>query len=259
VKTTIIAVTILLLLSSTGVNAGEWVTDGKTNCKIWTGYSKPKDVSWSGPCEDGYASGSGTLVVWYQDGKEQVRYEGEMKGGKRSGKGTDTIVVGFVPQMNGTKYIGTFIDDNMTGKGVTIFPEGDKYEGDFLKGKWHGKGTFTLTNGNKYEGDWVKGRKTGKGTFTYSDGSKYEGDFLNGKRHGKGALTMKNGDKYQGDFVVGQRTGKGTYTWAKGGRYEGDFVDGKVHGKGTYICRDGKQFSGDFENDKPVGFTIQCN
>jgi hypothetical protein len=75
---------------------------------------------------------------------------------------------------------------------------------------------------------------TGRTTYTYTNG-KYEGDFVNGKPHGRGIFYLANGDKYEGDFVKGKFTGRGTFT-----------------------CSNGKQFTGNFENDKPIGFTVNC-
>jgi hypothetical protein len=98
---------------------------------------------------------------------------------------------------------------------------------------------------------------TGRTTYTYTNG-KYEGDFVNGKPHGRGIFYLANGDKYEGDWINSEKQGRGIYYYADGDKYEGDFVKGKFTGRGTFTCSNGKQFTGNFENDKPIGFTVNC-
>ncbi|CAF1143153.1 unnamed protein product [Adineta steineri] len=49
------------------------------------------------------------------------KYEGEMKGGKKHGKGQ-------IEYANGGKYTGEWIEGNRTGHGIYIFDNGDRYE-----------------------------------------------------------------------------------------------------------------------------------
>ena len=72
--------------------------------------------------------------------------------------------------------------------------------------------------------------------YTFADGTRYEGTMANGKPHGRG-----------------------TYNWTNGNKYEGDWFEGKMSGKGKYTCKNGREFTGNFENNKPVGFTINCS
>ena len=131
-----------LMLVPFGVNAGEWVDTNKANCKIWK-QSPDETVSWSGKCESGYASGSGTEIR-YVNGKETERYEGQIEAGKKQGKGTFTLA-------NGDKYKGDFVNDAMHGKGTFTTAKGNRYEGDFVDDAMHGKGTFTTAKGNRYD------------------------------------------------------------------------------------------------------------
>ena len=48
--------------------------------------------------------------------------EGEMKNGKKDGRGT-------FYSANGQKYVGDWVDDKKTGQGVLTWPSGDRYEG----------------------------------------------------------------------------------------------------------------------------------
>ena len=204
-----------LLLLPFGVNAVELVDTDKTNCKIWNQVPRSNGIfSWSGECVNGYASGSGTEIL-YQNGKETERYEGQIKMGKFNGRGTFTY-------------------------GPNSPWAGDKYEGEFVDGKRNGKGTYTYANGDKYEGDFVNGRRNGKGTYTCGPkskwaGDKYEGDFVDGNFHGRGTYTYANGDKYVGDYVDDRRNGKGTYTCSNGKQFTGNFENDKPVGL-VIIC-----------------------
>jgi hypothetical protein len=217
------------LLVPLGVNAGQWFNTDKTNCKIWsTDSNTGNTVTWSGNCVNEYASGSGT-ETWYKNGEEIRHYKGQLKMGKRHGKGT------------------------------LAFVNGNKYECDFINGEVTARGTLTFANGDKYIGDFVNGIIQGKGTYIFSNGDKYVGNFVNNKRNGKGTLTFANGDKYVGDFVKGVFQGKGTLTFANGTKYEGGFVNGKFHGKGTITCSNGRKFTKNFEYDSKALFIIQCD
>ena len=63
-------------------DASNWLADAKTGCKIWDGVPEAgESVSWDGPCQDGLASGPGTLL-WFKDGKANGSYVGERVAGK---------------------------------------------------------------------------------------------------------------------------------------------------------------------------------
>lgn len=76
------------------------------------------------------------------------RYEGDIKDGKKNGRGTFTWA-------NGDRYEGDWINDNRTGHGIYTWPNGNRYEGEFANGKMNGYGTLTLPSGARYEGNWI--------------------------------------------------------------------------------------------------------
>ena len=79
-----------------------WITATNQPCKIWNPAPQPNEsVTWSGPCKDGLASGKGVLV-WTENGKPDVKFEGEYANGKRN------------------------------GHGVMITPDGNRVEGEWL-------------------------------------------------------------------------------------------------------------------------------
>jgi len=124
------------------------------------------------------------------------QYVGEVKNGKRHGKGTFTWP-------NGNKYVGDFKDDKRTGQGTYTWGSGGNYVGEFKDGKIHGKGTFTYANGNKYVGEWKDRERHGHGTYTYADGSTYVGEWKDGKQHGQGTHTWPDGTKQVGEWKDG--------------------------------------------------------
>ena len=65
----------------------DWITTTNKPCKVWNPEPQPNEsVTWSGPCKDGFASGRG-ILLWTENGKPDVVYEGEYANGKRNGHG----------------------------------------------------------------------------------------------------------------------------------------------------------------------------
>ena len=156
---------------------------------------------------------------------------------------------------SGARYRGEIRNGRRHGRGVYTWADGDRYEGDFVDGKRTGRGVYTwAANGHRYEGDFVDGETTGRGVYTWVSGDRYEGDFVDGKRTGRGVYTWVSGNRYEGDFVDGKRTGRGVYTWANGDRYEGGFLNGKRHGEGWYIWADGSGYHSNWGNGDQWGY-----
>lgn len=106
-------------------------------------------------------------TITYPDGS---KYVGEIKNGKRHGKGNYLFA-------SGDRYVGEWYNNNITGKGIFLFRYGDKYEGEFLKGKFHGDGGYTDQNGDNRGGTW-KNHILYKGRGHNDQG--VVGTFLNG-------------------------------------------------------------------------------
>ncbi|CAF1451282.1 unnamed protein product [Adineta steineri] len=184
------------------------------------------------------------------------RYEGEMKGEKRHGKGQ-------MDYADGDKYIGMWVEGNITGQGVYIDANGSRYEGQWKDNKQHGKGKLiwgpkTKSAGHMYEGDWIENNRTGQGVYIHANGNRYEGQFKDNKQHGKGKMswgpkTQWAGDIYEGDYIDDNKTGQGVYIYASGNRYEGQWKDNKKHGKGKMDFANGDKYTGDYIEDKMTG------
>ena len=122
---------------------------------------------------------------------------------------------------DGSVYVGEVKDGKRHGRGTFTNPDGRKYEGEWKDGEYHGRGTMTLPDGEKYEGEWKDGKRNGRGTETWPDGEKYEGEFQNDKYHGKGVAIYPDGAKYEGEFQDGMAHGRGVITYSDGAVYEG--------------------------------------
>ncbi len=60
---------------------------------------------------------------------------------------------------DGDKYVGQFVDDQMSGHGVLTFTDGRVYSGSFVDDKMHGEGELKKKNGKVTKGVWRDGVK----------------------------------------------------------------------------------------------------
>ncbi|KAL9179048.1 hypothetical protein ACHAXT_000090 [Thalassiosira profunda] len=145
-------------------------------------------------------------------------YEGEVKDGRRNGKGVCRYADGCV-------YDGEWKDD--LHQWGTMSGINGAYKGEWKDNKMHGTGIFVSSSGDVYEGEFEQGTFWGKGTNKWKDGQSYSGDHKEGKAHGRGTLVWKNGHVYEGEWVEGKQHGRGTITKASGEVFDGEFVDGQ--------------------------------
>lgn len=202
----------LLLAGTIGAalaqNGGQWVSDPKTGCKVWSngswGLGAGLSVRWGGPCSGGIANGRGTLE-YFQGGKRLVHGEADLVGGKENGR-------------------------------VLFFSEeGARIEAEFRDGKANGRYVFVSADGNnKFDGQYRDDVRNGPGSQIMVDlDARYDGEWVDGK-FVRGIYTRKNGERYEGEFLNYEAHGRGTYTFVDGSRYEGELRDGKPDGRGTY-------------------------
>ena len=190
------------------------------------------------------------------------RYEGEVVGTLRTGKGRYTFANGDVYDgdlvddrfhgagslrlASGEHYVGDFAHGARHGRGVQTLANGDRYEGPFENDKPHGQGVTTLANGDRYQGPHVNGIRQGTGVYRFANGDRYEGGFVNGQFHGRARLVQANGDLYDGEFFNGVKQGQGVQHFANRDRYDGTFQQGLQHGQGTYFHANGDRYVGEF-------------
>ena len=109
---------------------------------------------------------------------------------------------------SGERYEGELKNGKREGRGVFYFKDRSRYEGDWKNGVKEGKGIIYFNSGSRYEGDCINDFMEGKGIFFYNNGDRYEGDFKNDKREGKGIYYYSNGNREIGDYKNDQRIGK---------------------------------------------------
>ena len=122
-----------------------------------------------GDFKSGEFNGKGTLTNFIGD-----TYIGEFKDGYKHGTGKETIL-SLDNKTISIEYVGEFVQDMRSGKGVLTDAEGYKYKKKKKNGSFEGKGTLIYSNGDKYIGDFKEGYLHGKGTMIYSSGKSKTG------------------------------------------------------------------------------------
>ena len=152
-----------------------WLADQNSGCSLFDANAKPGDnVSWSGGCENGLASGKGT-AVFINGGKQFESFTGDFaKGIAQDGP----VSVGWG---GGWHYDGDEVGGQFSGSGVLINDAKDRFEGIWVAGKMNGHGTLTRANGERYEGEWKDDQPDGQGSLTRADGKVVKGIFHDGK------------------------------------------------------------------------------
>jgi hypothetical protein len=173
-------------------------------------------------------------------------------------------------------YFGNFCNDEFSGKGVLIKPDGEYYLGDWKHNKCNGKGNIVIDGINVFEGEFndnekcgegiehyqnndvfvgnfYKGIKKGHGKYIFSDGTTYEGTFNKSEIDGEGKIKFNDGKKYIGQFKEGEISGKGELSYENGIKFKGEYLNNKKNGDGEYIWPDGKKYKGKWKEDIPQG------
>lgn len=212
------------------------------------------------------------VKIFYDD---RAIYIGDIKGGKRHGKGEMKFESGeryngewkedlmdgegTYTWLDDTKYKGRFKQGMREGKnGEYDDPQGLKYKGEFFADKFYGFGEAEWADGRSYQGGWKDGRQHGYGKFIFAKNSKFEnyiGNWNEGQIYNEGRLAMKNGDTYEGEFEGnGIRHGFGEYIWYSAGLcYRGEWKDDLREGIGELVCKDGEAYEGSWKNDTMHG------
>lgn len=212
--------TLSFSLEKTELKVDFWMTASNQPCKVssWAHWGV-EEVTWSGDCVDGKATGEGRAVWRYDDPSHDHAHEGTWMDGKQTGHGFETEIDGTI------YYKGEYRDDRRHGQGV-LEVDGGRYEGEWRTGSRHGFGTATWSSGNRYEGEWHDNSKHGFGTFTWANGERYEGKWRDDSRYGFGILTWPDGNRYEGEWRDDRANGYGIVTSPDGRRHKGEWRDG---------------------------------
>lgn len=118
---------------------------------------------------------SGTII--YDKG---TVYQGQIFQFRPHGKGEFE----FMSESGGReRYVGDFVNSEMTGHGESYHNDIITYAGEFLQGQYHGYGTLFYKNGAiRYQGGWKFSQIHGQGALYHPTGKKYmTGLFEEGK------------------------------------------------------------------------------
>lgn len=167
--------------SSGDVYTGDFTDDLRTGHALIT-YANGD--TYDGEVADGRMNGKGKYT--FSDGSW---YYGDFSDNMKNGLGEyhwndgSYYYGSYVNDMRqGSETITVSLSDGMlyTGKCKQVFANGDEYVGDFVSDARTGKGIYTWANGEKYEGDFVNGVLEGTGTYYFSGGNTYTGMFTDG-------------------------------------------------------------------------------
>lgn len=142
-----------LLCAGAAAQDTNWIEDER-GCKVANPYPQPGEtITWSGECKDGYANGQGVLI-FFIDGEQHSRYEGNLDMGWAEGRGT-------LQFPDGGTYSGEWHRSAENGTGRREWPDGSFYDGGWKDGKPHGHGQFRRPDGRTFMGEWVDGQFEG--------------------------------------------------------------------------------------------------
>ncbi|MBV9548765.1 MAG: hypothetical protein JO256_03720 [Alphaproteobacteria bacterium] len=153
--------------------SGAWLTDPANHCAVFATGAGER-VAWTGPCEEGLATGLGT-ATFFQSEKEVESFTADFDRGM--------IADGHVISRwgNGWSYDGDTVHGRFNGGGVLINDKQDRYLGLWADGKMNGFGLLDRADGSRYAGEWKNDLPNGEGELRRADGSVVEGMFLDGK------------------------------------------------------------------------------
>ncbi|MDE7390470.1 MAG: hypothetical protein K2M82_05980 [Lachnospiraceae bacterium] len=213
---------------------------------------------------------------------EMYYYFGELKDGKRNGKGRT-----MMPNGN-TAYEGGYLDDKRDGFGVYYYKTGKiSYAGEWSNNRRNGVGVEFVpsdnslyvggwenncpvgmgakfdSNGNlSFAGYWDSGTKDGLGiTYNPKNGSLFVSRWEEDVMSNRGTLFDENGIlTYNGTVKKGKRHGYGTSYDERGQVvYSGGWSNNIYSGKGTLNLANGFKIEGSFENGKVNGHATATN
>lgn len=169
---------------------------GKPECQVVNDSPRKGEwITWSGPCKDGFAHGTGVLE-WIAGGELKSYYSGDMARGIEYGQG-------YFKNRFGMEYEGGFKDGKYDGQGTLLNFDG-RYDGKWKDGKRHGLGRMVFTLGGRYEGMWKDDLFHGKGEIIYVSGRKAVAVFEAGRIAGTAAGPSLPGTAHR---LVPTRTG----------------------------------------------------
>ena len=221
----------------------------RPGCYIQLSYSS--DLSWSGECVDGKASGRGR--VEFPNGEVA---EGQVSAGKWEGRWVVRYPDGDVAE-------GPYVAGKAEGRWVIREADGDVAEGQASAGKPVGRWVVRFADGDVGEGGYDEAwRQHGLWSYRRPDGSTYERRFRNGEIVSAGDVPRPLCSDVAEDWYprrcwseVGNRPGCYLLDYAEylPSSWSGECVDGKASGRGRLEFPDGQVSEGQMSAGKREG------
>jgi len=189
---------------------GSW----EANSRHGTGrYTWPSGRSFEGMWYQGKRQGPGSILftdkskfegIWIDD-KPEAR-------GKITSENGDTFCgsIRFISHNNTPLYPIDYVVHSF-GEGEAHYADGSRYVGTFANDQRNGYGVFVFPDGERYQGMWKDNKRHGYGLFQYTDGTVFEGMWSNDSRKGMGRLFLANGDIFTGSWR-GDQISQATFT-----------------------------------------------
>lgn len=109
--------------------ADGWIVDPTNGCGTSNPFPKPKEsISWRGACRDGKLDGQG-MLVWYRDGVETERDQGNFRNGELDGEAVIAYPDGHV-------IIGSYREGTRDGEFIVTKPNGQVTVSEYKDGKF---------------------------------------------------------------------------------------------------------------------------
>jgi len=123
---------------------------------------------------------------------EGISYEGLWKNSFKEGQGKE------VNNKTGSIFTGEFKNDKKNGLGKFIFKNGDEYEGTFIDNQLNGKGSyFWKEEKDQLISDWKINQINGVGVYLWNGGTKFVGEIKNDLNEGTSAFEFPFGVRYK--------------------------------------------------------------
>ncbi len=172
---------------------------------------------------------------------KQGKFKGQVLKGKRNG-------MGLFAFKDGAVYVGDFYNDNLTGYGMMVAPQGGciencdscvAYVGNWNNGKKSGFGVCYADNGDiLYKGQFADDKPAATYSTNPTGGNRYFS-----------RLSFDNGDVFMGELKNGLPDGYGILLFGNGDFWTSNFKEGFKKGVGLHILYDGEWETLNFEQD----------
>jgi hypothetical protein len=140
--------------------------------------------------------GKGILI----DAKDNIRYKGNFKKGKKEGPKETLFLLYSVENNNNNftlkKFEGEFKSDNFIKGNISENDQKFIENGEFDENFILIKGTLYHEKSESYTGDFKYNKREGNGKYIYEDKKEYDGEWKKGDRHGRGTLYMEDKNKF---------------------------------------------------------------